>query len=180
MNKKLRLLVTTECPDKCPMCYNNSWDFSSLPVVDRWNYEEIMITGGEPLIHTNKVAGLIGSIQGISEVYMDIPKVYVYTSTAAWDRVRTISGYADGIVLTPYSQGGIDKFVELNNMMQEVKETKSDFIKGKSLRLDLFADMKLLLPEHIGLSLWNVKEMEWLENCPLPQGGDFRRIKELW
>ena len=70
--------------------------------------------------------------------------------------------------------------VELNNMMQEVKETKSDFIKGKSLRLNLFADMKLLLPEHIDLSLWNVKEMEWLENCPLPQGEDFRRIKELW
>nr|DAI22482.1 MAG TPA: hypothetical protein [Caudoviricetes sp.] len=42
-------------------------------------------------------------------------------------------------------------------MMQEVKETKSDFIKGKSLRLNLFADMKLLLPEHIDLSLWNVK-----------------------
>lgn len=74
MNKKLRLLVTTKCPNKCPMCCNNS--------------------------------------------------------------------------------------VELNNMMQEVKETKSDFIKGKSLRLNLFADMKLLLPEHIDLSLWNVKEME--------------------
>ena len=55
MNKKLRLLVTTKCPNKCPMCCNNSWDFSSLPVVDRWDYEEIMITGGEPLIHTNMV-----------------------------------------------------------------------------------------------------------------------------
>lgn len=59
MNKKLRLLLTTRCPNKCPMCCNNSWDFSRLPVVDRWNYEEIMITGGEPLIHTNKVAELI-------------------------------------------------------------------------------------------------------------------------
>lgn len=44
--------------------------------------------------------------------------------------------------------------------MQEVKETKSDFIKGKSLRLNPFADMKLLLPEHIDLSLWNIKEMK--------------------
>lgn len=46
MNKKLRLLVTTQCPNKCPMCCNNSWDFSKLPVVDRWNYEQIMLTGG--------------------------------------------------------------------------------------------------------------------------------------
>lgn len=156
MNKKLRLLVTTKCPNKCPMCCNNSWDFSSLPVVDRWNYEEIMITGGEPLIHTNKVAELIRSIRVISEVY------------------------TDGVVLTPHSQIDIDKFVELNSMMQEVKETKSDFIKGKSLRLNLFADMKLLLPEHIDLSLWNVKEIEWVKDCPVPQGEDFRRIKELW
>lgn len=65
MNKKLRLLLTTRCPNKCPMCCNNSWDFSRLPVVDRWNYEEIMITGGEPLIHTNKVAELIRSILSI-------------------------------------------------------------------------------------------------------------------
>lgn len=173
MNKKLRVLVTTKCPNKYPMCCNNSWDSSSLPVVDRWNYEEIMITGEEPLIHTNKVAELIRSIRVISEVY-------VYTSIAAWDRVRTILAYADGIVLTPHSQSDIDKFVELNNMMQEVKETKSDFIKGKSLRLNLFADMKLLLPEHIDLSLWNVKEMEWVKGCPVSQGEDFRRIKELW
>lgn len=85
MNKKLRLLVTTKCPNKCPMCCNNSWDFSSLPVVDRWDYEEIMITGGEPLIHTKKVAELIRSIQVISEVYTNIPKVYVYTSIAAYE-----------------------------------------------------------------------------------------------
>lgn len=32
--EKLRLLVTTKCPNKCPMCCNNSWDFSKLPVVE--------------------------------------------------------------------------------------------------------------------------------------------------
>ena len=45
--EKLRLLVTTKCPNKCPMCCNNSWDFSKLPVVEHFNYKEIMITGGE-------------------------------------------------------------------------------------------------------------------------------------
>lgn len=42
MNKKLRLLLTTRCPNKCPMCCNNSWDFSRLPVVERWDYEQIV------------------------------------------------------------------------------------------------------------------------------------------
>ena len=44
MNKKLRLLVTTKCPNKCPMCCNNQFDFDKLPVVDRWDYDEIMIS----------------------------------------------------------------------------------------------------------------------------------------
>ena len=52
--EKLRLLVTTKCPNKCPMCCNNSWDFSKLPVVEHFNYKEIMITGGEPLLFPGK------------------------------------------------------------------------------------------------------------------------------
>ena len=27
MNKKLRLLVTAKCHNKCPMCCNNQFDF---------------------------------------------------------------------------------------------------------------------------------------------------------
>lgn len=38
-----------------------------------------MITGGEPLIHTNKVAELIRSIRVISEVYTDIFQRYMCT-----------------------------------------------------------------------------------------------------
>lgn len=48
MNKKLRLLVTAKCHNKCPMCCNNQFDFEKIPVVDRLDYDEISITGGEP------------------------------------------------------------------------------------------------------------------------------------
>lgn len=50
MNKKLRLLVTAKCHNKCPMCCNNQFDFEKIPVVDRLDYDEISITGGEPLL----------------------------------------------------------------------------------------------------------------------------------
>ena len=29
-NKKLRLLVTTLCPNKCLLCCNKSWDFKDM------------------------------------------------------------------------------------------------------------------------------------------------------
>lgn len=35
MNKKLRLLVTTKCNNKCPMCCNKQFNFDKLPIVDR-------------------------------------------------------------------------------------------------------------------------------------------------
>lgn len=49
-----------------------------------------------------------------------------------------------------------------------------------SLCLNLFSDMKALLPEDIDLSMWKVKDMEWVKDCPVPEGEDFRRIKELF
>lgn len=50
MNKKLRLLVTAKCHNKCPMCCNNQFSIEKIPVVDRLDYDEISITGGEPLL----------------------------------------------------------------------------------------------------------------------------------
>lgn len=43
MNKKLKLLVTAKCHNKCPMCCNNQFDFEEIPVVDRLDYDEISI-----------------------------------------------------------------------------------------------------------------------------------------
>ena len=65
---KLRLLVTTKCPNKCPMCCNNSWDFSKLPVVEHFNYKEIMITGGEPLLFPEKLSNLAESIRTVQKL----------------------------------------------------------------------------------------------------------------
>lgn len=66
--EKLRLLVTTKCPNKCPMCCNNSWDFSKLPVVEHFNYKEIMITGGEPLLFPEKLSNLAESIRTVQKL----------------------------------------------------------------------------------------------------------------
>lgn len=32
----------------------------------------------------------------------------------------------------------------------------------------------------IDLSMWKVKDMEWVKDCQVPEGEDFRRIKELF
>lgn len=64
------------------MCCNNQFDFDTLPVVDRWDYDEIMITGGEPLSSVKKVRYLINLITSIKLIQqaqgLPIAKFYVY------------------------------------------------------------------------------------------------------
>lgn len=175
-NRKLRLLVTTKCPNKCPMCCNNSWDFEGLLKVSRWDYDEIMLTGGEPLLFTKKACELVRSLRMITEAQGLSPKIFIYTSVA--DRVRffDILREVDGVVLTPHGIHDVKEFVETNYYISHELET----CRGKSLRLNLFNDIKKLLPENIDLSAWQVKPMEWIKDCPVPEGEDFRRIAKLW
>lgn len=179
MNKKLRLLVTTKCPNKCPMCCNNSWDFSKLPLVDRWDYEEIMLTGGEPLLHLGELTSLIKSIKEVTLAMGINPKVYVYTAVCDSYRLERVLYYADGIVLTPHNKENIEDFKEFNKLVNAYPILPNNPFQGKSLRLNLFPDIKEYLKDE-DLSGWQVKGMHWIKDCPVPEGEDFRRIKELW
>ncbi len=178
-NKKLRLLVTTKCPNKCPLCCNNSWDFSKLPIVDRWDYDEIMITGGEPLIMVDKLCELADSIRAISKAMGTNPKIYVYTAVCVWDKFDRALNHIDGIVLTPHNKNDVANFKRLNELVDACTVLHNSPIKDKSLRLNLFPDIKELLKDE-DLSQWKVKDMEWIKDCPVPDGEDFRRIKESW
>lgn len=186
MNKKLRLLVTAKCHNKCPMCCNNQFDFEKIPVVDRLDYDEISITGGEPLLpgSSHLTTWLVGGIKA-TQYAMGLPKskFYLYTAFFDFDILRDCSYEFDGICLTPHKKVDVEEFIDINAKMLDLKRNHCDdwnFDPDCSLRLNLFADMKALLPKDIDLSMWKVKDMEWVKDCPVPEGDDFRRIKELF
>lgn len=118
--EKLRLLVTTKCPNKCPMCCNNSWDFSKLPVVEHFNYKEIMITGGEPLLFPEKLANLAESIKTVQKLaYGNKGKLFLYTALA--DMLPNYIRYFDGVVYTPHSVNDVHSLLEANNFCWTTK-----------------------------------------------------------
>lgn len=180
MNKKLRLLVTDKCHNKCPLCCNNSWDFSKLPVVDRWDYDEIMITGGEPLLKYIPILDLIDSIRGIHEAQGHECKIYIYTAFFDVKRLKQVSMYSDGIVLTPHKIKDIDGLLAFNDILLKETEKKYSIFNYISFRLNLFPDIKKHIPEGTDLHLWTIKDMQWIKDCPVPEGEDFRRIKNLY
>lgn len=161
--KKLRLLLFEECNRKCPGCCNNDWDLSSLErETDYAQYEEILLTGGEPMLNPALVVTIALNIRRVSKA-----KIYMYTAKV--DKVGAVLGvlfYIDGLTLTLHTQRDVGDFVRLNNVLGhgEIR---------KNFKLNVFKGVDI---GTVDTSIWNVKsEFEWIKNCPLPTGEVFKR-----
>lgn len=180
MNKKLRLVVTAKCHNKCPLCCNNRFDLSQLPVVERWDYDEIMITGGEPLLFVERTIDLVRNIKTIQYI-MGIEQSKFYLYTALPEQVGSVHNMArlayhfDGMCITPHTQRDVEVFNRL------IPEISHNLVSGCSMRINLFADVRKMLDNvDVDLSGWKVKHMEWIKDCPVPVGEDLRRINNLF
>ena len=179
MNKKLRLVITAKCPNKCPMCCNNRFDLNEIPVFDRVNYEEISITGGEPLLFPYEVEKICTSIRSAAELQGYKPKIWLYTAKLDPLTFDLIANVVDGMCYTPHSAADVADFKGVNRHLLRNKENLSaHFLNNFSLRLNIFKPEAELLKDE-DLSLWRVKPMEWIKDCPIPEGEDFRRIAKL-
>ena len=174
-NKKLRLLVTKKCHNDCEKCCNKLYDLNKVPVVDRFDYEEINITGGEPLLLGEELFDLVMSLKFLSTRINGKPcRIYVYTAIPKY-KIEVLAGivpYIDGLCVTPHTDDDIVGLRKFNNFKKAIN------CKHLSLRMNLFADIKQKLhPED--LEGWKLKDMEWLDDCPVPAGEDFRRLYQI-
>ena len=184
MTKKLRLLVTTDCPNKCPMCCNNSWDFDKLPIVDKFDYDEIMITGGEPMLFLYKIYRLAEAIKVSSrELYGKVPKIYIYTSRLSMFSIAEICSKVDGFVFIPHSAKDVEDLIQLSKELKTLNRyigVVRNRMLSLSLRLNILPEIEAMIPKDLDLSMWKIKHLKWIKDCPVPEGEDFRRIKNLW
>ena len=183
-NKKVRLLVTADCPNRCPKCCNRLYNLDTVPVIDRWDYEEFNITGGEPSLFEKRIKDLVEGIREIQDAQGISSKIFIYTSKINMYLPNFLL-LLDGITYTPHSSKDIKEFIDYNNRMLKSWYLMKDsalpsLYQTFSFRLNLFPEIEKLLHQDIDLGMWNVKHMTWQDNCPIPKGEDFRRIKDLW
>jgi len=178
MNKKLRLLVTGKCNNNCPLCCNNRFNISEIPVVDNiMRYEEINITGGEPLLYPERLFCLLQYINEGRIYTGNAPTIYLYTSILPTpDIYGPILQYLSGICYTPHDRGAAKLFTrEAYKISTFAKLLPVHALR--SLRLNIFPEVEdVLLDAETDFPDWKVKRMQWIKDCPVPDGEDFRRI----
>lgn len=167
MKKTLRLLLFEDCNRSCEGCCNKQWDLSKLPVVSDFTpYDEIILTGGEPMLKPEIVFRTIRMIrnQNISA------RIILYT--AMTDKANTllfILENLDGLTITLHDEQDILPYIAFRMLIDRYR-----FNNAKSLRLNVFSgvDARRYANED-----WQIKDnIEWLEDCPLPDNEVFMRL----
>lgn len=159
---RLRLLITEECDRNCEGCCNNDWDLDGLPVVKSFKaYEQVLITGGEPMLIPDLVIDIA------RQVRRENPETRIFVYTANLQRVQDVLAVlreVDGITVTLHNQGDVPDLLRLDRLLLH----NSIY----SLRLNVFKGV--VVPEL--WAPWAIKDnIEWIENCPLPEGEVFGR-----
>lgn len=170
--KKLRLLFTPHCDRNCKMCCNKNWDLSQLPlfdecdIIDTTMYDEILITGGEPLLYPTDLYNLCEDLK----FWNSGIKIYVYTAyTKTWTGNHLeLFDIVDGFTVTIHDQKSADEFFYTETKLRRY----SDGYSGKSMRLNVFENIKLHMP-----TKWIIKDnLVWLKDCQLPTNEVFMRF----
>ena len=165
--KKLRLLVTERCNRNCPKCCNQFHDLKNIPTItdsigELAEYDEIMLTGGEPALEGKLCRRIIWLIRSINPK----AKVYMYTAEIFQFPYELFS-MLDGVTLTLHNQSDVDLFLYYKRAIEF-------YLAGKSNRLFVFSDLNLddndACSEH-----WTVRRIQWQDDCPLPDGEVLKR-----
>ena len=166
MYKKLRLLLFEECNRNCEGCCNKDWNLKTLPIAkDFYNYNKIMVTGGEPMLRPKYL------INTLINLRYKAPNALLILYTAKVDDLLhtfKVLKFIDGMTLTLHEQSDVKYLVKFDILL-----SKSNFYLNEYFRLNVFKGIKI--PKL--LNNWKIKEnVEWIKNCPLPKDEIFMRL----
>lgn len=165
---KLRLVLTHRCDRACPGCCNKQINWAKVPTFkgDYALYDEVLITGGEPLL----VPDLL--VKTIREIRKGNPRAKIILYTAKLDMPFVLADVmllCDGATITLHEPADRGLFSDL---AAEVHRHPADYpLYAKSLRVNVFEEVGPFMAAYYEEIGWSVKEnIKWIENCPLPDG----------
>ena len=164
--RKARLILTFDCPRRCPNCANTQiQDLDAVPRIDSIealdDYDEVILTGGEPMLDAGAT---VSFAQGLKERKQDR---IVYAYAALWSPfIRGLLRVVDGLhytIHTPTTSADIEGLVSVEREVAVARRRRPEL----SCRLYVQADVSVPVP--ITPSLWTRVEIApFKEDCPVP------------
>jgi hypothetical protein len=167
--KTLRLLLFDDCTRSCSGCCNKSWDLDKLErETDFAPYDEIMLTGGEPMLRPDII------VRAMIQIFKTNIRAKIILYTAKVDDLKEMArvlNLLDGLTATLHEEKDLADFINLNNFLLD---EKNQHLQDRSYRLNIFKEVNM--PE-MNLSLWQIKNnIEWIPNCPLPINEVYKKL----
>ena len=175
--KTLRLICTYKCDRNCEGCCNKQDNFTPDNVPDfnlsYYDYDEIIMTGGEPMLFPDGIRGLAS----IAMCQNPEARMILYTAkTTPIDEFEHMLRYFDGITLTIHDQADVDDFLRLHFHLKRIQRWIQD--NNKSMRLNIFKGVNVVLQRG---HFWHIKDnIEWIPDCPLPSNESIAKLKYLF
>lgn len=166
MKKTARVIVTFECNRKCPGCCNTKLPGCRTIHNDEelMKYQEIVITGGEPMLIPGKVLEFTNRMW--DRGYRG--KIYMYTSFWNGKGVsKEILKELDGFTFTLHAECSDADIVALKNLSNSGILQDKDF--GSRLIIDKRVYDRYDL-SNINFARWStIRKLDWKETCnPAP------------
>lgn len=175
MKKTARVIVTYKCPKHCANCCNEHiGNVLEVKFEDLLKYEELVITGGEPMLLAPRVVEMIHRIR----VNGNEGKIWLYTScikTARWAD-RSVLKEVNGITYTLHHKPSQADLRDARNLNKFIQENLDNQMNDRSDRL--LIDSRCYTEEVLsiiglyetGTKHWtSVKPLKWNDSeCPLP------------
>ncbi|MFR1537525.1 MAG: hypothetical protein ACLSUP_02660 [Blautia massiliensis (ex Durand et al. 2017)] len=162
MKKTARVIVTFGCNRKCPGCCNSQLPEHRTIHSDEelMKYQEIVITGGEPMLIPGKVLEFINRMW--DKGYRG--KMYLYTSFWNGKGIsKEILKELDGFTFTLHAECTDADIIALKNLSNSGILQNKDF--GSRLIIDKRVYDRYDL-SNINFSRWDViRKLEWKEKC---------------
>lgn len=161
---KLRLLLWRDCVRSCKHCPNALLE--DPPQLD-WNeiegYDEIILTGGEPLMYPGALNIVLREINAMRK---DTSHLFLYTAMPSpADALIEAASQVSGVTLTVYNSKRMrDAWVAMARMRDAGLQLTN--------RLITFKDVNL--PDWV--EGWEHVVREYVKDCKLPDDEDFRRL----
>jgi len=167
MKNTLRLVLFDECDRNCKYCVNKQHDTKNLPIcTDFSGYDEIILTGGEPMLNPDLI---IDTVESITEQGLR-PDFILYTGKIDdLQAMEKIFYVLDGLTVSLHKQKDVFTFMTFNNHFDITLYKELGF----KFRLNI---MKSVVIPRILTKGWDVKSIIPLTDCPVPEHETLMRL----